>query len=808
MAGPIVVSIIGDNRKLNTAVDSSRSQLSKLGGMAKTAGLVAGAGLAVAGAAAVKFGVDAVKAASDSQQSLGATKTVFGKYADEVIKRSNDSAKAIGVSANEYRELSNVVGASLSGAGVPLGKAADLTDKLNKRAADLAATFGGKTSEAVSAFSSLLRGEADPIERYGISVKQSDVNARLAAAGQDKLTGSALKQAEMQARLDLAFQQSSKSAGAFGRESDTLANRQQVLGAMWEDLQAKAGQVLLPVLTKLGTFAITTLVPAFERMGPPVLEFARSVGDRLGPIITKVGGILRDSIVPALQKAAGRFGDMKPTVDRITDAAGKLAPVVAKVAGFIAGVLITSISTAIPIVAKIGAIVLETGVKAVEAVAGFGKFLVGVKDKIGAAIDFVQGIPDKISRAFSGAKEWLTQAGKDVIAGLVAGFESAKQWVIDKIQEIADVIPGWVKKRLGIQSPSKVMAALGLDTVRGLVVGLDQGTPGVVAGVDKLVDRLEASWKKLDVAGKFSKRQAGILDAISGEVKALKTQAREYEAVAETLDAARQLAAGVTSSALSAASIAGLGSREVTDAEGKTTTIGPTAGTITADLEAKLIALRDFTSKVDALRQSGLNKASVDQIIAEGVEKGSLTASALVAGGPEAIAAINTLQGGIDAAAGQLGNVAAVNMYGTGQQAAAGFVAGLEADLAGIEKAAGRIARQLVRAIKKELKIKSPSRVARDLARSFTDGIVIQTTRDAGRVQVAGKATARAMVDGFGDPAGRAQLSADALELAATRGQQTVQLELSAETIDALQRGARVAADLSTYARAGGTVTL
>lgn len=806
MAGPIVVSIIGDNRRLSQSVDSSRSQLGKLGGMAKTAGLAAGAGLALAGAAAVKFGVDAVKAASDSQQSVGATRTVFGKYADEVIKRSQDSAKAIGVSANEYRELSNVVGASLTGAGVPLGKATELTDKLNTRAADLAATFGGKTSEAVSAFSSLLRGEADPIERYGISVKQSDVNARLAAEGQDKLTGSALKQAEMQARLDLAFQQSSKSAGAFGRESDTLANRQQILGAMWDDLQAKAGAVLLPALTRLGTFAINTLVPAFERIGPPVLEFARAAGDRLAPIATRVAGIITGSVVPALQRGADRFRDMRPTVDRITDAAGVLAPAIAKVAGFIAGVLIQAISTGIPIVAKIAATILEAGAAAVKAVAGFGDFVAGVRDKIGAAMDVVRGVPDKVRGAFSGAKDWLVSAGRDVLNGLIAGIDSAKQWVIDKIQEVADVIPGWVKKRLGIQSPSKVMAAIGVDTIRGLVVGLGEGTPGVTNAVDQLVNKLEQSWKKLDVAGKMKKRLPAAIKSVQDEIAALKLEAKNYQAAAQKVQDARELAAGVQSAAIASASIAGLGSREVTDAEGTTTTVGPTSGTIIEDLNGKLAALNSFTANVDALRQAGLSQQSVDQIIQEGVEKGSMTAAALIAGGPEAIAAVNTLQAGINSAAAQLGAVAAVNMYGTGTQAAAGFVAGLEGDLEAIERVAKRLARKLVRAIKKELGIKSPSRVARGLARSFTDGIVLQTTRDAGRVSIAGERTARAMVDGFGSPAARAQLSREALELAGSRGRQTVQLELTAEVIDQLQRGARIKSDVTAYEQNGGRV--
>lgn len=808
MAGPIVVSIVGDNRRLSSAVDSSKSKLGSLGGIAKAGGLAVAAGLAVAGAAAVKFGVDSVKAASDSQQSLGATQTVFGKFADDVIARSEKASQAIGVSANEYRELSNVVGASLTGAGVPLEKAAGLTDKLNRRAADLAATFGGSTSDAVSAFSSLLRGEADPIERYGISVKQSDVNARLAAQGLDGLTGSALKQAEMQARLDLAMQQSTKSAGAFGRESGTLANRQQVLGAMWEDLQAKAGQVLLPMLTRLASFVIDRVIPAFERFGPPVMALAKDMAGRLAPIISNVAGILASKIVPAVQNAAGRFRDMKPTVDRIVNAAAELWPVVAKVAGTIASVLISAVSRAIPIVGKIAATILETGVAAVNAIAGFVRFAKSVGDKVGEAIAFVRGIPDKVKGAMSGAASWLVSAGRDVMNGLVAGLEAGKQWVIDKIQEIADVIPGWVKKRLGIASPSKVMAQIGRWTTAGLVAGLREGESGVTQFASSIADKLESSWKRLGLPEKAKRRGqqiAGALAGVKDEVAQLRTHARDYEALANKLDQARQLASGVRSSAIDSASIAGLGEREIqiVDTSGQlvTQTVGPTGATIAEDLQAKLQALQEFTRNVDALRQAGLNQTSVDQLIKDGVERGSVTASALVAGGPEALAAVNAVQSQIDAAATQLGDVAAVNMYGTGQQAAAGFVDGLASDLEGIDKAARRIARQMVRAIKRELKIKSPSRVARDLARSFTDGIVVQTKVDGRRAELAGGNTARALLDGFGKP--RAQLDAEAVAAGGQR-LQLVRLELTAEQLDQLQRGAQIRADLDAWDGVGG----
>lgn len=264
MAGPIVVSVIGDVRDLVKGTKSARGELSGLAKVADRAGKVIAGGLAVGAAAAVAFGAKSVKAASDSQQSVGASEAVFGKYADTVIRRSRQAAEAVGLSANEYRELNNVTGAMLASAGTPLAKVANLTDDLTKRAADLAATFGGTTREAVEAMGSLLRGEADPIERYGISIKQSDVNARLAAKGLGKLTGSARKQAEQQARLELLFKQSGKAAGQFGRESDTLAHKQQVLGAKMTDLEAKVGGLLLPALADAADFATDKVVPALE----------------------------------------------------------------------------------------------------------------------------------------------------------------------------------------------------------------------------------------------------------------------------------------------------------------------------------------------------------------------------------------------------------------------------------------------------------------------------------------------------------------------------------------------------------------
>ena len=329
MAGrPIRISILANGSQARREVQGFGSTLKKAFGAAAALGV---------GVGVVKTFKDITTAASDAQQSLGATESVFKKYADTVVDRSEKAAESIGLSANEYRELSNVSGAMLKSSGMPLRKIADLTDKLNRRAADMAATFGGTTADAVSAVSSLLRGEADPIERYGVSIKQSDVNARLAAKGLDKLTGKAKKQAEQTERLAALFEQTSDSAGQFAKESNTLAGQQQRLSAKVENLKAKLGTALLPVLTDAAELAGDKLVPAledlFEWVGKNSDEFAEA------------GAVLKSTLLPPLgfladtaQDAAEFLGDLPGPVKRIGVEAALAALVLPRLAAGAASV--------------------------------------------------------------------------------------------------------------------------------------------------------------------------------------------------------------------------------------------------------------------------------------------------------------------------------------------------------------------------------------------------------------------------------------------------------------------------------------
>ena len=281
---------------------------SALGGALKLGllGAAAGAGLAIGGALK-----DGIKGASDLEQSVGGVQAVFKNFSGQIENASKSAATNLGLTRNSYNELATTLGAGLKNKGIQ--DFAGQTQKLIGLGADMAAQFGGSTQEAVEAISSLMRGETDPIERYGVAINETAINAELAARGQDKLKGAALEQAKAQARVDLLFRQTADAQGAFGRESDTLAGKQQRAAAQWEDLKTKIGGAFLPVISDAMGFISSTALPALDSLGAAASNAwgqvqAGMAGGGDGGFFATLGGQL--SQLPALFDQVGvAWGD-------------------------------------------------------------------------------------------------------------------------------------------------------------------------------------------------------------------------------------------------------------------------------------------------------------------------------------------------------------------------------------------------------------------------------------------------------------------------------------------------------------------
>lgn len=289
------------------------------------------AGVALGGLTAL--GKGAADYAAEAEQSYGAVESIFGEHSAKINNLSKNAADSVGLSGREYREQASYMGAMLKNLGTPMeelgGKSADLV----AMGADLAATFGGPTSDAVSALGAVLRGETDPIERYGISIKQADIKAKMAEMGLDGLTGEAEKQAQAQATLALLTEQSASAQGQFARETDTAAHKTQVAKAKLDDAKETIGTALLPVMAMV----TEAFAKVSEQVGKHPKLFLALAG-AVGAVSAAIVGI---SAVSSAVSALGGMAKIASVASKaMTVLTGPIGLVVAAIAAVVAGLVL------------------------------------------------------------------------------------------------------------------------------------------------------------------------------------------------------------------------------------------------------------------------------------------------------------------------------------------------------------------------------------------------------------------------------------------------------------------------------------
>jgi hypothetical protein len=233
--------------------DSDISKFEKAGSKALTFGNVLDK--AAIGSAAVLAGLasGAVltgQAASELEQSAGGIDAVFGNMAQSMHDNASKAADAVGLSENEFNQFATVIGAQMKNAGVPMDQLGGKTQELIGRASDLAATFGGTTSDAVEALSAAMKGEMDPIEKYGISLNASMLKQQAAAMGVSGAVATWDVATKQQVILAAVNQQGADAWGQFAAQSGTAAEKQQVMTANISNASAKIGSVFLPIMAQ------------------------------------------------------------------------------------------------------------------------------------------------------------------------------------------------------------------------------------------------------------------------------------------------------------------------------------------------------------------------------------------------------------------------------------------------------------------------------------------------------------------------------------------------------------------------------
>jgi len=258
----------------------------------------------VFGAAAFGAGLKrSIDAASRLEQAVGATSTVFKASSKAVDDFAKTSAKAFGISESAARELTSSIGALLKNMGYTEEQAAATAVQLAKLGADLAAAFGGNPEEAVQALGAALRGEMDPVERFGIKLNDAKVKAKAFEMGLYSGKGALDENAKAQASLALIMQQTADVQGQATREANTAAGAQARAAAMAEDSAASLGENFLPIYTKVVELVGMT-AEAFGKLPGPIQTALvalvglvalsgpiRTVTGVMGQLATKIRGL-------------------------------------------------------------------------------------------------------------------------------------------------------------------------------------------------------------------------------------------------------------------------------------------------------------------------------------------------------------------------------------------------------------------------------------------------------------------------------------------------------------------------------------
>lgn len=291
------VDIVADAKGVSRGVGEADRGFGRLGSSAGRAGKAMavglGLGVAAAGVFAVKIGVDAVKAAADMGETISKVGVLFGPAAKDIERFAEGAAQSMGASKQEALDGAATFATFGKSAGLASHDLAGFSTELLTAAGDLASFNNASPEETIAAIGAGLRGEAEPLRQFGILLDDATLRNQALKMGLVETTKEALTpQQKVLAAQRVILGQVGSAQGDFARTSGSLANQQKIAAAEVENLKARLGSSLLPVVTRAAVFVNTTVIPGLSRWGS-------ELSARLGPAITAVGGFIQDRLVPA-----------------------------------------------------------------------------------------------------------------------------------------------------------------------------------------------------------------------------------------------------------------------------------------------------------------------------------------------------------------------------------------------------------------------------------------------------------------------------------------------------------------------------
>jgi hypothetical protein len=187
--------------------------------------------------AAGDFAVDSIKAASAFQETTAAVGQIFGGAASDLEKFAATAARSLGQTRTQFLDASKTFGIFGKAAGLADKDNAEFSKNLGVLATDLASFNNTSVDEAITALGAALRGESEPIRRYGVLLDDATLKARAMQMGIYDGTGALSQQQRVLAANAEIFAQTTIQQGDYIRTAEGAANATKTLQAQFEDMK-------------------------------------------------------------------------------------------------------------------------------------------------------------------------------------------------------------------------------------------------------------------------------------------------------------------------------------------------------------------------------------------------------------------------------------------------------------------------------------------------------------------------------------------------------------------------------------------
>lgn len=548
-----------------TTKDIGSNLRSAMGGELDSAGESAGKSWGEKFASAAKTAIAAIgigkmigeslNAGAEYEQNLGGTEAVFGEFANKIQASAKEAYKNMGLSASDYMATANKMGSLFQGSGLEQQKALDLTAQAMQRAADVASVMGLDTQMAMESIAGAAKGNFTMMDNLGVAMNATTLEAYALEKGVNFKWNTASNAQKAELAMEMFFERTQQYAGNFARESEqTFSGSLGAMKAAWQDTLAtlSTGGALGPVLSQLGqtihTFFFNNFIPM---IGNIVSALPQVIGDLSGLLVKELNHVSEHTdellgfavevvtgIVEGLASAAPQLavaavnlamslgealisfdwiGTAETMIDNIRSNFDSFATSIFGSDTSVVDGIISGIGSAIPrLISTAGELITQILTTIIQNLPQFlaqgaelvGQIVLGILQALPEVIMSIGDLVSDVIEIFRNT-DWMS-VGADIINGIVNGLGAMLPNLVEAAKNVARTAWETAKSWLGISSPSKKFAELGMYTAEGFAEGMNDNV-GLVAKAASGISEVAAS----EMSGSYDLGMAAGIGAVS-----------------------------------------------------------------------------------------------------------------------------------------------------------------------------------------------------------------------------------------------------------------------------------------------------